>query len=754
MLTAARLFFGCCLLGLAPASAEETTVDTNELAAIDKTAEETIKRWLPRTHQKMKHANRRETVELQAVVLGDDNCLPSLSDGRGGTATQTWHQLFLNRLAGRYFFSGGVRLAEGGQNKPRAVKHPPMDESETGPQTAPSLIAGTRGPAIVLRNLARRGAVSLQAYEALSSNAFDYAPDIMLVMYGLGDTAQAGSLQSYRNSLTEIVNQCKANSVDVVIVAPPLHMRKDWRLSLGLSRPYASVAREVAEKANVLFVDAGAAQCALDEEMDFATDALMPDQMLRHLRQQFERQGTEDSPFLSAKGHVIVADGAWEALSQAPTPPSMAITASLTLPPKPQSEARVKLNVTWPKSDSGEKTPQPLSVSVLSMDRIWVPKTAAFDPEAKGRSAEFSIPCQPVLPTGPQMFGRGDLTSGEEFFVRGSALLSRGGHVRLINFTAPILPLAVAFPPGRFSGLTDKLTLPVRIANGLPAPYQGQAEILWRGETQKVNLSVEAGQSRTLPISLNLPRDTDGRATKSQLTVRLTNGNETYEFHREIELAQDQILDRRAELVNRSTHLANAIPAPKGTDSTSVGLTCKADGTGLYLIYDLPPIQGNPVKDQPSANLQVILDARAPGQLGGAGFCGQIILSVPWQDGRFSVDRLQPAVFGNGYDRTLNHQYFLASVTTQRDNRRQVRLSIPRAYFYLHEWSIGESGQNSVGLNTHVSLIKITPQTPNGTFPLETTYSLVSPGMSRYDPLGLGGLQFHRSTAGWSARVY
>jgi hypothetical protein len=231
-----------------------------------------------------------------------------------------------------------------------------------------------------------------------------------------------------------------------------------------------------------------------------------------------------------------------------------------------------------------------------------------------------------------------------------------------------------------------------------------------------------------------------------------------WSFFREIECSRNIRLDEMVTLKAQSSNVADAPPvAEAGKQESIITLTCMADSDskGIYFIVELPPADSLRSSKIPSAVVEIALDGRAADKRGQPGFVDPLRLEVPWEDQRFELARLRPAVFGDGYDRDLDPRYFLASVTTLPSGRRQVRLSIPRNYFYLHAWSLGKSGQYTLGLNATVSLAAVTVETPDGFFPADRVFSLVSPGVSRFDAQGLGVLELRREDSPfWSARLY
>ncbi len=756
------LFLGLCCRGLLrPALGSGVLEVTPEM---EQAQDVEIARWFPVTHAKL--LLRKEAVRV--VVLGDR--IASLAPPVGARAEDpelVWHWQWLEHLASRYHFTGGVRSASPTKRKLKAVseakERSQYDDAEEGPQPAEPLNYDTSGVPIMVENESRLSAPAAQALTALTTDALDHHPDLVILNYGLSELGQGGSLTSYRKALQAAVQFCQAKKLDVILAGPPLMLGPNERFSMGLTRALASVAAEVAAEEKVCFFDLGAAQVQLPVDATGARSTQGYDFLLPMLMQQYQHHGIVDLATPNAAAHRLMAEAAWEQMSGPAAPAPVVVQASFQLPVQPGGEGQLLLHF---HSQSGAQDGlQETAIAALGFDRIWLPKLNA-GAEASAITAtnrvddwQLRIPCTAQAPTGPYMMQRPDLPYGEEPFVRGSLLISEGKMLRLLDYQAPVTPLAASFPVGRLEGLTKILPLNVALTNASAETFTGTAEVRWRGETEHFPISLAAG--KTTPVTLKLPLpDAEGAAAfKSLLTLRLVAAQATYAFSRELELAPDLLLDhperqlhRRVALVNRARHQAD-VPAA-AADALGVNFSCQADPSGLYVIFDLPPVDLNRKSAQPSARIALTIDARDATHRGTPGACEHLLLSVPWRDGKFGPDPVLTGLFGRGYDRELDARWFLGSVTTQSNNRRQVRLSIPRAYFYLHGWDLKGGKQSTLGINTLVQLIDFADDTAPGNYPLERSYSLVSPGLPRADAQSLGVLNLAAQSATWSARIY
>ena len=725
--------------------------------------EATIAHWLPQSFARLK----QRVAGYKVVVIGDDVSNYNVPDPRRTrNLRNTWHWQFLELLAQHYRYTGGVQLREGSRGSKETHTQFKHDDGEDGPEQTPRLGIDFEGPILQIENLTRSGIGSLQTLEDLTTVAFDRDPDLILFMSGSNDAAQGGNLAGYRATLEEVIRTCKERKVDLILATPPLIVQKKDLRTLGLTRPLASVAREVAAANDVLCIDAGNALASARP----ASVSLAPDEALknafRRLEDRFRHPVEQVSPGAPAlqmlvpnhRGQQVIAEAAWAEFSESAAAEPLLVNASLTLPVNGAGEASLELNFR-PNPLAGEQNlKKPAAIAVLGLGGTWQARENLTESElASGMSNaravtpqlahwKLRIPCQAV----PESYG--GRIWGEESIIRGSLLMCSESGTRLINFNASILPMTVKFPAGRLEGAGNELPLALEVSNGLSEAFVGNAEVIWRGQSQSFAVSIPPGAPFPMKIGLPLPPPSSTRPFKSMLILKLKNDALNLAFEREIQLTPDLLLGQSVPLTNRAKYAADAPPGdPADAAATTVALQCQADDNGLYFIFDLPPIDVPTGQKQASALVDITLDARGPGKRGKPGSCPILTLEIPWQDGKFPIEKLPNGLFGAGYDRELLPSYFLASVKTLATNRRQVRLSVPRNYFYLHQWSLNGSAQSILGLNAQVSLLTMGAENAPGTYPPERTFSLVAPRLPRADASGLGLLQLAKKPPAWSA---
>jgi hypothetical protein len=395
-----------------------------------------------------------------------------------------------------------------------------------------------------------------------------------------------------------------------------------------------------------------------------------------------------------------------------------------------------------PAVGAGEQAVSGASISLLQVDRVWKPaqeNSIAVKDFLQRRT--LRLPFLMAAPPG-YMALRGSQ-------VQYSFVLHHDGISRLVDLKGPVLPIAVEIPTGRQENVAGDLMIDCQVYNYSANPFQGTAEIRWQGQQFALDLSVEPNGAKPLRLRLNLPADTAGQSVHGRLDITVKSGEAAYHFEREIEATPNIPLGQRVAMQRVSQS------ATGGSAAEFPGLTARADAKGLYLTMDLPPISAQPGKSVPAAAAFFAIDARGPEDRGTTGFVEAVALEVPWQDGPLAVKRVRPAIFGNGYDREIDPANFRASVKTAPNGRRTLQFDIPRWYLYLHQWSLADSGQNTLGINAGVTLAGISADKPEAVLSPENSWELTHSALPKSDAQSLAVLELRsRSSGAWSVRLY
>lgn len=779
---------GAVLSGAMPAqevAAEDAGLSTAETARLTQ--------YLPRTFPKLLRRHR-----VRVVVLGDSisNYYTPAADCH--RREKSWHHVFLQRLADRFFFTGSVRDAFARENTGLgAVATETLESPPSLPprgEVPPLLARIAGGPEIVLHSFARDGATAVQALQPLTTGAFDYNPDLVLFMFGTNDANSNAPVAAFRQSLEAVVGLCRSHQADLIVVGPPLIFGSP--LQLARTRPFARAARQIAGKAGVLFADAGKALGRVAQEA--APDEKTAWQVfLDAVAKSYRHEGKLDALHPNAAGHETIANAVWESLfsgemedsfhptaglvlADAPSKfPSLLLTlhepaepklaanpqahggpaANMPQPPAPDAEAEKfsappvspaakqhPLTSGHAAVDAADSRP-PAAVtgvvlSVLPVDSQWqlVEEPTFAVKEFSGRRT-MRLPLGPLAATGSNAY------CGESVTV--SFVLHDGIFSRLLDVDAGVLPIAMEIPIGRQEGIAGDLSLDCTLVNLEQEPFHGTATVHWLARSYDLEVAVE-GKS-TKPLRLRVPIPTAGPSPlREPFKVTLKSGERQYLFLRTIEATRNLGLGEKYPLT----------PGAAGTEKMPPGqfmptVMVKADAVGLYTSFELPPLPEQRSAALPSATVSLSIDARAPGDRGKPGFVDLLSVDIPWQDGPASVRQPHPAIFGNGYDRELNSAHFRASVATESAGRRLVRIDIPRNYFYLHQWSLVEAGQNTLGFDAVLSLPAFSAEQPEGYFAPENAWELSQSSFPRRDTQRLSVLELRTKPSGaWTVRIF
>ncbi len=727
---------------------------------------------LPRTAAKLKN---REPVRV--VSVGDSISTFYQSPGfpRYDSA-MSWQGRLLNRLGGYYDFHGVVdvdahrevensqkdatrewsryaaELSEWKQTRKGSAPTAPdplrfqadlvapitMSVPELARRGVPATLQSAHSAAIQIHNLARDGSQAAEVLEGLSPEAFPQPPapptDLVTICYGVNDSAGGLPLESFRNFLTLAVRLCQANGADVILAAPPVSFAEGLpRESLGRTRPYAQVAREVAEAGKVAFVDLGAALVRAPSDLEALTAADAFDAALVPLKKAFAYSSTViDTLHPNAAATLHAGESAARQILNGPPPGTVQVTGALNLTGPAEATAQLRLVNTT-------DTPRTVVVSPLSFTG-WAlapgtPDTLFNLPPGKAR--RLNLPLVAI----------GTGASPAAGVVRGSLLLSDDDVQRLADVMMPVTPLSVVWPEGRFDAASGDVLLPAALSNSGFAPVKGTARILWMGKTEEVPFSIEPGRSFPLPMRLALPDTASLDRFLEFVTVETVLPDRTLQFTHTVEGVRYIGLEQRMPLV-QAAHWQPGTPAPE----PDAWVTPFADAGGIYFVVEFPA-SSSPTGTQEHGwgGMEVQLDGRKASENGTLGFVDRISTSLPWEDGPVAIRKVRPAAFGHTYFLEYHPDGFRVIATTKADGSRRLEFNIARVNLAQHEWSLDGSGQNTLGFNLRIS--RSDPVT--GALDPATTRSISSSGFGGTDARSLAVLELSRTPSKrWSLRVF
>jgi lysophospholipase L1-like esterase len=701
------------LAAFAPASAGAEEIDYEQEAAIEARLQQYLPRTLPRLQRR---------ARVRVVVVGDD--VSRYGFGFRENPRRCWHYQFLDRMAAKYFYGGGVRLA--GTNPPPLPQ--PLAEGETPPLRIlpprgeiPPLDEVINGsPEIVLHNFSRKGATAIQALQPLTTEAFDERPDLVLWMYGLNDALTEVPVEAYQMALEAAVKLCREQQVDLIIAGPSLIYGDDLH-SITTTLAYSRAAANVAAKEKLLFCDMTAALGDLPLKSPSDPSAAY-NAYLEPLKNYFKEGAALNLIHPNAMGHTVMAETSWAHLLGQTPPPAITARGSYTLATQPtKEEARPVPNLEISLLQaSSEETPAPLVsdavLTILEQSGGWKragDNTFIVKPFTDRRTMRMplasSVDTASSLPLGS--------TTSAGF------ILYQNNRAQLLSIDAVIVPIAIELPLQRIESVAGDLLIDGIITSKQKEEFRATAEIDWLGKKTEMAIALEGNSSKPLKLRLALP---EGNSLHAPLVVRLKSGEHTYMFTRTIDATRNFLPEQKLPFTGQD-----------GVSPT-VKLLTKVDPTGLFCTFELPPAQST------GGSVSLMIDARDPIERGKLGFVDTLTFPLPAQDGAIQFKKVPAAVFGSGYDREIDPTSILAVMRTLASGQRLVEIAIPKQNFYLHQWSISDRGQNKLGFNALVRL-------PDLPAPLTLTRS----AFSLNDTSSLGVLQLiPKSTGEWSVRVY
>lgn len=684
-----------------------------------------VGKYLPRCLPKF-----QERARIRTVILGDSVSLfttPTPDDRFN--RQKVWHYHFLGKLTDHFYYSGGLVEAPSSQAPDYIPPPPPIHLLPEEPMELPPrgeilrLDVGIDGsPAIVYENFAKGGAVAMRSMQTLSTYGFDNSPDLVFWMYGVNDAMNGLPVESYKDALRQTIAACKQRKVDLIIAGPSMIFGEDLK-TIAMTLPYAEAARTLAKEAGYLYVDMADALGRFTWKT-VPTEATAFTDYIAALKNYYLHDDVLDVLHPNAKAHRVMGETAWRALMGESTPDPLNPQGYFTNASAKDPQPNLYIALHQPPAPSVDAPPSALDgiiLTILEQPGGWVrTEGATFQIKPIVERRNLRMPVQPA-PDRKAMNPVGESTTT-------GVILHEGNSSRLVSLTIPILPVALDLPVQRLEGVAGDLLLDCQVYNKQPKELKAKAHVEWLELKMDMDVAIPANSNKPLRLRLPLP---EGNFAKGLLTVTLKSGEETYTCQRMVDASRHFLPGQRMPLAGP----ANAKFTP--------AVTVNADRLGLYTTYELPLASDNPL---PTAVL-LMIDARAAADRGKPGFVDRWQINIPAQDGPIPITRLRPAAFGNGYDREIDPNSIRATVRTE-GAKRIAQIDIPKNDFYLHQWSVADTGQNVIGFNTKLLIPGVDPN-------MQDVYSLLNTSFHDTDTSSLGVLQLSpKATGEWSVRIY
>lgn len=573
------------------------------------------------------------------LVLGDAQ--PVWSEGK--EREPACSELFARQLASLFFYTGGVRQA--------------------GQPTV-------GGPAIVLRDLSGGG--TLEAAAILASSARQAPVDLVLLCTGQIEAETGLSPVRLTRAVTAAVAAARELGAEVLLTASWPGVSAASEQALGRGRPHADAVAELAADQNLPFADLGrlTGLLQLPESETSPDEARLFAELEQLYRGFFHDTGNGFLP-RPALHHRLASLLLDEWLDGPPTRPWQLETGTATLNAD-ATRLELACSVHNPGREALQLTALPLPAG------NWRPVAAqARQSLAPGSRASLRFSYTRAAPA-----------RLDETHARLPLLLHGAGQLENAVVRAAWSPLAVVWELETFFNQEQFVTPACTLTNTGDAAVAGRWQAEYAGQRLQGDYRLAPGASQALDLRLNI-----AEAPASAELVLTLEGD--------IQLTQ-----RRRILVTPNLGLGAERPlhAEPAELAGKANLQVQAGKTSLSLLIDLA--EATLLDDAgsgPAWRLDLNLDARSYGRRLEGGTTATLSASGGAVDGPARVHNLPPWAFGTGYAAGFDAAALQAALTTRADGRRQIRLTLPRSYLYLHEWAL-ENGNSQLGLDIRLLL--------------------------------------------------
>jgi hypothetical protein len=123
-------------------------------------------------------------------------------------------------------------------------------------------------------------------------------------------------------------------------------------------------------------------------------------------------------------------------------------------------------------------------------------------------------------------------------------------------------------------------------------------------------------------------------------------------------------------------------------------------------------------------------------------------------DGDYKVMPPQPWSFGPGYAADFSSDSIKSTLSSSPLGIRRYTLVLPRSFFYLHEWAVG-NGNSQLGINTAIQFWQNGRNGGAGGYPDDQAFGLLTHELPRDDARALAVLELtEKPTSRWTVIPY
>lgn len=690
-----------------------------------------LKAAIPRTYERLES---RQPVHI--VMLGDSVSRVFTPDDQPNQTVRGMHARFAMRLANEFFYPGGVRVSN------------PLDDE-------PVKSTDTLGAEISLENLSIDGHSAVDAVQRITNDAFLHDPDLVVICYGVNDAVRDMGLGVYAQALEHCINTCHTRGVDVIVLGPNLIRQSPGPTGWGLTRAYATKARELAGAKGVFFVDLGkglSQRGGIPYKEDAEEGIASYSDRLEAIFNYGPEVTIEDWLHPNHRAHEAMGDRIFDQLMNGEQVDDLRMTARATFDKEDQVAVTLLLR-------NKSKVKRRGHLAALTMRRQLSPTDPYHSFELEpGQSRTFQL-----LYTKVPTPGQEGMENPTEFYpldpqdsrMRFSYLVVDEKDSAIMDVVTPLEPVGVEWVTTQLTDVTNALRLDWRFVNGGANAVNGRYRMDLDGKRVDGQFSLDQGETKRFYAEFAFAPDEGVIRQKIPASITLEVGGRSYTFNREIEATRDLFLGEKVALTTLDDYLATGVGKAE-LDSGKSGVTLRADADekALYLTFDFEDIALQKVPNGASLIADLSIDGRSASEVRTFGCIDRVRVITYSEDGYGETSHMRPGFFGNGYSKRVDERYVISTLKTRSDLGRRFSVRIPRPFLFRHEWELG-SADSVLGLNTSLSLLAIDPQSGAPTFPGSHRYVLANSGYYYRDARSMITLRLTpEKVPMWSVRVY
>ncbi|MEM1294731.1 MAG: SGNH/GDSL hydrolase family protein [Verrucomicrobiota bacterium] len=681
-----------------------------------------LQQYLPNTLAKLQ---RQDPVHI--ALIGDEVSRATTHDEIDQNVLLSLHGHFLHGLEKEFYYTGGFRLINPIAGNPAKLKDHQGEEFTFEHFTSPA-------------------ATSLNSLQWLTTSAFTYQPDLILLHFGLNDSLANLSVDTVEKALEQALAICRQNGSEVIIVGPTLMREEKLPTRWGLTRLYANAAKRVAALNRVMFLDPGhalgntrAAPSRTDaaKNCSYVTDSLS--------MELFDfGPDVEELQLINASAHQKAGRGMFDQFLNGKEGSDYASEASATQASPDTIKVQVNLTNNGEETRLGTLTP-------LDIGKTWEPKDEFFAVEIPpGQSQQFNI-----------VYGRQAVESGEQIVSeapqRGngpilpvSFFLSDLDKTQLIDLEAPLSPISVVWDLEPRQSRGSSFPLKFRISNPSEKEVTGSYELNYSKQRARGTFQLGPGKAKDFSAQCGLPRDPSVLRSLEAVLLKIECGPNSFVFERNLEAVRNLSLANPVQLSRLDEYTAGTL-GPVLRETPSIGLKTKAEPDRIEFTFEIDGTRLESSNGLASVLLDLGLDARPKDEVHQLGFVAPLRFQFFPEREAGVLKQVPQAAFGNGYYKIVDPR-FIESSLVPKSNRKDaytLRVTVPRSFLYRHDWKLG-SPMCQIGISADIRFLRANTETGEFGYPLDQTWALNATTAHATDPRSLVTMELRtRQPLGW-----